>query len=95
LEAEVHDWEKAQSKAAEADLQSRAATIANELAAEMATASGSRGCRMPTVKLLQAVTDALKTRFEGPIFLAGEKEGRVALIAAVPKALTNRFQAGK
>jgi alanyl-tRNA synthetase len=95
LEAEVHDWEKAQSKAAEADLQSRAATIANELAA--GDGDGFRVARVPEAdgKLLQAVTDALKTRFEGPIFLAGEKEGRVALIAAVPKALTNRFQAGK
>ncbi|HXA09268.1 MAG TPA: DHHA1 domain-containing protein, partial [Chthoniobacterales bacterium] len=46
-------------------------------------------------KLLQAVADALRTRFEGPIFLAGEKDGRVALIAAIPKELTARFQAGK
>src|SRR5439155_1256049 len=33
VEAEVHEWEKKQAKAIEAQLQSRAATIANELAA--------------------------------------------------------------
>ncbi len=95
LEAEVRDWEKANAKAAEAGMQSRAATIANELAASDGAAF--RVARVPDAdgKLLQAVTDALKTRFDGPIFLAGEKEGRVALIASVPKALTNRYQAGK
>ena len=41
------------------------------------------------------MADALKTRFDGPIFLAGEREGRVSLIASVPKALTARYQAGK
>ena len=46
-------------------------------------------------KLLGAVVDALKTRFNGPIFLAGVANGRVALIAAVPKGLTSRFQANK
>ena len=57
--------------------------------------SESPACQDADGKLLQAVTDALKTRFDGPIFLAGEKEGRVALIASVPKALTSRYQAGK
>ena len=95
LEAEVRDWEKANAKAAEAEMQSRAAAIANELAASDGTAF--RVARVPDAdgKLLQAVTDALKTRFDGPIFLAGEKEGRVALIASIPKALTSRYQAGK
>jgi alanyl-tRNA synthetase len=46
-------------------------------------------------KLLQAVADALKTGFDGPIFLAGEKEGRVSLLASIPKALTTRLQAGR
>jgi alanyl-tRNA synthetase len=56
-----------------------------------------RVARVPDAdgKLLQAVADALKTRFDGPIFLAGEKEGRVALLASVPKPPTNRIQAGK
>jgi len=46
-------------------------------------------------KLLGAVADALKTRFEGPIFLAGAIDGRVALIALVPKEMTSKFQANK
>jgi alanyl-tRNA synthetase len=96
LEAEVHDWEKRTAKAAEADLQSRAAKIANEIAesrekkdfcvAEVPNADG---------KLLQAVVDRLKSKFKGPVFLAGSKEGNVALIAAVPKELTSNFQANK
>jgi alanyl-tRNA synthetase len=96
LETEVHDWEKRTAKAAEADLQSRAAKIANEIAescekknfcvAEVSNANG---------KLLGAVADALKTRFEGPIFLAGAIDGRVALIALVPKEMTSKFQADK
>ena len=96
LEAEVHDWEKRTAKAAEADLQSRAAKIANELAASHA---GKDSCviEIPNAdaKLLGAIADALKTKFNGPIFLAGVANGRVALIAAVPKELTSRFQANK
>jgi alanyl-tRNA synthetase len=96
LEAEVHDWEKRTAKAAEADLQSRAAKIANELAASHAgsdscVAEVPRGDR----KLLGAVADALKTKFNGPIFLAGIANGRVALIATIPKDLTSKFQANK
>ena len=96
LEAEIRDWEKRTAKAAEADLQSRAAKIANEIAescekknfcvAEVSNANG---------KLLGAVADALKARFEGPIFLAGAFDGRVALIALVPKEMTSKFQADK
>jgi len=96
LEAEVHDWEKRTAKAAEADLQSRVARIANELAASHA---GKDSCviEIPNAdaKLLGAIADALKTKFNGPIFLAGVANGRVALIAAVPKELTSRFQANK
>ncbi|MEO8438909.1 MAG: alanine--tRNA ligase, partial [Spartobacteria bacterium] len=95
LEAEVREWEKANAKAAEAGMQGRAATIASDLAAS--DGATFRVARVPDAdgKMLQAVTDALKTRFDGPIFLAGEKEGRVALIATIPKALTNRYQAGR
>jgi alanyl-tRNA synthetase len=46
-------------------------------------------------KLLQAVMDALKPKFSGPIFLAGAKDGNVALISAVPKERTSQFQANK
>jgi len=94
LEVEVREWEKKTTKAAEAQLQSRAATIANELAA-----SHNNLCvaEVPDAdaKLLQAIVDALQSKFEGPIFLAGVANGRVALIAAVPKELTQRFQANK
>ena len=96
LEAEVHDWEKRTAKATEEELQSRAAKIANELAASRA---GNDSCvvEIPNAesKLLGAVAAALRTRFKGPIFLAGVANGRVALIAAVPKRLTSRFQANK
>src|SRR5437667_2773596 len=83
VEAEVHEGEKKQAKAIEAQLQSRAATIANELAAShknfcVAEVPGSD----PT--LLQAVVDALRSKFEGAIFLVGIKDGTVALIDAIP-----------
>jgi alanyl-tRNA synthetase len=96
LETEVHDWEKQTAKAAEADLQSRAASIANELAAAHAE-KDSCVSEVPNVdnKLLGAVADVLKTKFNGPIFLAGVANGRVAMIATVPKQLTSRVQANK
>jgi alanyl-tRNA synthetase len=92
--ADVHEWEKKQGKAIEAQLQSRAAKIANELAAEHAE-KGSCVSEVPNAdsKLLGAVVDALKTKFNGPIVLAGTANSRVALIAAVPKKLTSKFQA--
>jgi alanyl-tRNA synthetase len=39
--------------------------------------------------------DALKSKIDGPIFLAGATEGSVALIASVPKELTSKIQANK
>jgi alanyl-tRNA synthetase len=96
LEAEVHDWEKRTAKAADAELQSRAAKIANEVAASHA---GEDSCvvEIPNAdaKLLGAVADALRTKFKGPIFLAGVADGRIALLAVVPKELTSRFRANK
>ena len=96
LESEVREWEKKSSKAAEAELKSRAAQIAAELtsshpgknfcAAEVADADG---------KLLQAVVDALKPKFKGPIFLMGAVKGSVALVASVPKEMISEFQANK
>jgi alanyl-tRNA synthetase len=95
-EGEVHEWQKQQAKASEADLKNRAAATAKELravhgadkaiVAMVAEADG---------KLLQNVADALKSSFTGPIFLAGAVDGRVALIASVPKDLTSQFQANK
>jgi alanyl-tRNA synthetase len=97
VDAEVREWEKKTAKSAEADLKSRAAQIASELArshagkdftvAEVPDADG---------KLLQGVVDALKSKFKGPIFLAGTRGGAsVALVAYVPAALTAKFQANK
>src|SRR5439155_4551825 len=71
LEAEVREWEKQKAKAREAELRSRAAQIANELGSAHA---GKNFCAAEVQggdgKLLQAVADALKSEFNGPIFLA-------------------------
>ena len=87
VDADVREWEKKTSKSAEAELKSRAAQIANDLAqshadknfciAEVPDADG---------KLLQGVVDALKTKFNGPIFLVGTRDASVALVAYVPQA---------
>jgi alanyl-tRNA synthetase len=94
VESDVRDWEKQRAKTAEAGLRSRAAQIANELAASHV---GADFCVAEVQdgdsKLLQAVADLLKSKFNGPIFLASAKDGNVALIAAVPKELTSKFQA--
>jgi alanyl-tRNA synthetase len=96
LEADVREWEKKGAKASEAQLKSRAAEIANELA----TAHGAHGNVVAEVKdadakLLQAVGDALKSKIKGPIFLAGAANGRVALLAVVPKEFSSKLQANK
>jgi alanyl-tRNA synthetase len=96
LESEVTAWQKQQAKASEADLKGRALAIAKELRA----AHSSEKAIVAAVpesdgKLLQGVVDSLKSHFAGPIFLAGALDGRVALIASVPKAQTTQFQANK
>jgi alanyl-tRNA synthetase len=96
VDVDVREWEKKNAKSSEAQLRSRAAEIAKELAA----AHAEKGFVAAEVKeadgkLLGAVADALKTRFKGPIFLAGAIDGRVALIASVPKEMTSTFQANK
>jgi alanyl-tRNA synthetase len=96
LDIDVRDWEKKHAKEAEAGLRSRGAQIANELALSKV---GLKVCvaKIPDAdgKLLQAVADALKQKFDGTIVLAGEKEGNVALVALVPKSLTSKVQASK
>jgi alanyl-tRNA synthetase len=96
VDADVHEWEKKTAKSAEAELKSRAAQIASELARSHA---GKNFCvvEVPHAdgKLLQAIVDALKSKFEGPIFLAGSRDASVALVAYVPAALTHKFQANK
>jgi alanyl-tRNA synthetase len=96
LEAEVHEWQKQQAKASEADVKSRATAIAKELrATHSADKSIVAAVANADGRLLQGAVDALKSHFSGPIFLAGELDGRVALIASVPKELTTQFQANK
>jgi alanyl-tRNA synthetase len=96
VESEVREWEKKSSKAAEAELKSRAVQIANELAASHA---GKNFCVSEVAdadgKLLQAVVDALKPKFNGPIFLVSAANNSVALVASVPKEMTSKFQANK
>jgi alanyl-tRNA synthetase len=96
VEVEVRDWEKQSAKTAEAELRSRAAQIAHQLATSYA---GKNFCVAEVEdadgKLLQAIADTLKAKFNGPIFLAGAANGSVALFASVPKEMTSRFQANK
>jgi alanyl-tRNA synthetase len=96
LDVDVRDWEKKHAKEAEADLRSRGSQIANDLASSKI---GQKICvaSVPDAdaKLLQAVGDALKQKFDGPIVLAGAKNGNVALVVVVPKPLTSKFQANK
>jgi len=96
LDVDVRDWEKKHAKEAEADLRSWASQIADDLASskigqEICVASVPEA----DAKLLQAVADALKQKFDGPIVLAGAKNGNVALVVVVPKPLTSKFQANK
>jgi alanyl-tRNA synthetase len=96
VESEVREWEKKSSKAAEAELKNRAAQIAGELAASQA---GKNFCVAEVAdadgKLLQAIVDALKPKFNGPIFLVSAANGSVAFIASVSKEMTSKFQANK
>jgi alanyl-tRNA synthetase len=96
VEVEVRDWEKQTAKTADVELRSRAAQIANELAR---THAGEKFCVAEVKdgdgKLLQAVADTLKSKFDGPIFLVGATNGSVALIASVPKEMSARLQANK
>ena len=95
-EIEVRDWEKQSAKTAEAELRSRAAQIASELAV---VHTGENFCVAEVQdgdgKLLQAVAETLKSKINGPIFLVGASNGSVALVASVPKEMTSKFQANK
>jgi alanyl-tRNA synthetase len=96
VEVEVRDWEKQNAKTAEAEVRTRAAQIANQLAASHTGKTfGVAEVQDGDGKLLQAVADTLKSKFNGPIFLIGATDGSVALIASVPKAMTSKIQANK
>ncbi len=94
-EADLRAWEKENAKAAGAETQKRAAGLAKELATAHAGATALVS-EVPDADgaLLQAIVDALKTQFNGPIFLAGASDGRVDLVASVPPEMTSRFKAG-
>ena len=69
LETEVREWEKQGAKAAGAEMQSRAATIAKELAESHAVKSACVALvREADGKILQAVVDALKTHSAAQFF---------------------------
>jgi len=96
LDDDVREWEKKTAKSVEAELKSRAAQIASELA----QAHAGKNFLVDEVpdadgKLLQAIVDALKSKFKGPIFLVGSRDGSVALVGYVPSTLTAKFQANK
>src|SRR5262249_3103035 len=93
-DADVREWEKKTAKEAGAELQSRAAHIANELAAAHKDSCIAE-VRDADGKLLVAIVDAVKSRLTGPIFLAGARDTSVALVAYVPPSLTAKFNAGK
>jgi alanyl-tRNA synthetase len=96
VDADVREWEKKTAKSAEAELKRRATQIASQLAQ---THAGKNFCvaEVPGAdgKVLQAIVDALKSKFKAPIFLAGTRDASVALVASVPSALTAKLQANK
>ncbi len=96
LDAEVREWEKQNAKETETNLRNRAAAIAKDLAESHA---GQKSLVSQVAegdgKLLQAVADALKAKFSGPIFLAGATDGTVALIASVPDQSASKTPANK
>jgi len=96
VDADVREWEKRSAKAAETEVRNRAVQIATELARSYA---GEKFCAAEVQngdgKLLQAVADALRPKFNGPIFLVGATDGSVALFASVPKEMTSKLQANK
>jgi alanyl-tRNA synthetase len=96
LEEEVRIFEKQNAKAAEGERKSQAVALAKELS-EVHAPAGFCVSEIPEAdgKLLQAIVEILRASFPGPVFLAGVSQGRVALIASVPKDLTQNLQAGK
>src|SRR5438094_4125406 len=96
LEADVREWEKKGTKASEAQLKSRAAEIAKELA----TTHAAKGNVVAEVKdadakLLQDVGDAHKSKIKGLIVMVSAADGRIALLAVVHKEFSSRFQENK
>ncbi len=96
IEENVREWEKARQKSAAAELQKHAAaTAANLLAAHGPSGAIVSEIQDADGKTLQAIADAIRPRFDGPIVLGAASGDRVALLAAVPKTKTSSLQAGK
>jgi alanyl-tRNA synthetase len=93
LEAEVHDWEKQQTKQAEAALRDRAILIADDLAKQHSSGAIVAELRNADGALLQAVVDRLKAKLQVPILIAGLTNGRVDLVASVPSKMTEKLRA--
>ncbi|HVF70268.1 MAG TPA: alanine--tRNA ligase [Chthoniobacterales bacterium] len=96
IEVEVQEWQKQQGKASEAEMKNRAGSVAKELrVAHEGDKSIVASVAEADSKMLQSVIDTLRSHFNGPIFLASAFDGRVSLIASVPKEMTTQFQANK
>jgi alanyl-tRNA synthetase len=86
-------------KALAAAAQREAAHKAVELLAHVETLGSTRcllaSVAVPTGDALQSLVEALKSRFQGVIFLAAAHGDAVSLAAAVDASLLSRFNAGK
>ena len=109
LNSPVKDLEKKieqaleQSRKLEKQLKSLQQTQAKNVAQELiAKSENAEGVSFITANLgetdgsfAQAVTDALKTQFDGVVVVGSTENGRVTLVASVPEVLTHKAQAGQ
>ncbi len=96
LETEVRDWEKQNAKAAEGEMRQRVSILAQEMAAAHAGAA-FLVAEVPEADgaLLQQLADTLRDKLNAPIVLAGATNGRVDLVAVVPKEQTAKVRANE
>jgi alanyl-tRNA synthetase len=94
----------AQQKAIEKQLSALKQSQAAGVAAELLEKVRNAGLKAPSIienlgdadgDYLQAVTDALKGKFDGVVVLAGASNGAVSLVASVSPAHSKAIQAGK
>jgi alanyl-tRNA synthetase len=98
-EEDLRAWEKEQAKQLEAGLQSRAAELVPQLLTRVREAGPVRFIAEQIdnapAALLTHTADALKSRFQGVVVLAGAHEGKVSLLATVSAPLAKQIPAGK
>jgi len=87
VEAEVRDWEKPKRQNCRNGAE-KAGPLKSRIS--LATSHAGKNFCVAEVQdgdgqLLQAVVDALKSKFKGSGFLVGAANGSVALVASVPK----------